>query len=1033
MIPYNSHRLPVPVRFPRRLAWTRWLSQFRLFIALITGLSVFASAEAQPAATGTIAGRVLDASTGRYLNNAQVTIAGTNRTTRTNEYGEYHFDNVPAGEVNVEAFYSGLGRQTAAATVVAGQSVTQDLQFGSDTGPVVLETFTVAGARDTNVASIAVNEQRFSPNIKNVIETDAFGDVAEGNVGEFLKFLPGITVDYVAADVRTVSVRGFGPGFTSVMVDGFRMASASSGAGNRAFEFEQVSINNASRVEVTKVPTPAMPASALGGAVNLIGKNAFERKGAQFNYRLSFNMNDEDLDFFSKTPGPGRKETYKVLPGFDFDYTLPINDNLGFVITGLTSNQFNEQHRSQKNWNFAQAGATETNPYLMSYVMQDGPKNSFRDSVSFKADWRISPRSAMWIGYQANYYKSFFGNRNITWNVGTNAVPSPASGSPLSWGSDFTNGATGRGSVNRGSSFRDKLGATGAFMAKYRYNGADWDFDAGLSYAASRTWYRDIERGHFNGANASMQGVSSVQFADYTVERPNVIRALNAAGQQLNWSQLINYRLTTVTSTPLDAKDEFTTGHMNVAKDFKAAVPFTLRAGVDQSKQKRDITRRSSTWNFVGPDGIANTADDNAALYGDSRYAPDPHWGLPTIQWIDPFLLGDLFKSNPGYFQQTTAQQLATERFRIQNSQLLEETITSAYIMGEAKFIDDRLSVLAGVRYEKTEDDGRGPLTPTPGATLANVAANWRERGLSVDQSYDDFYPSVHVNFNATKDIVLRAAYAFTVGRPDFGNILPLVRINDTDLQINDGIGNIDPHTIIYNNTALKPWEAKGWDLSAEYYFPNGGLFAVGVFGKDIDNFFSSVASTATQADLDFLGLGSEYVGYALQTQRNLTTKAKILGGEINFRQPLRFIPGIGDKLEFFFNATKLDLDGGTPADFNGFIDKAGNTGVTYRDKKVTLRLNVNYRGKQAQGAQTGGAFGGAAAGFYQYFDSRVTVDVNAEYRINRNLALFANARNLFDEPQDLLRENANTPGYASQYQREEFGVQITVGLKGSF
>ena len=222
---------------------------------------------------------------------------------------------------------------------------------------MVLETYTVASNRNTDVASIAVNEQRFSPNIKTVIETNAFGDIAEGNIGEFLKFLPGVTVDYVAADVRTVSVRGFGPAFSSVSIDGFRMASASSGSSARAFEFEQVSINNAARVEVVKVPTPSMPADALGGAVNLISKNAFEREGIQFNYRAYVNMNSEDVTV-EKTPGPGNEDTYKVLPGFDFDLTLPINKNLGFVITGLSSNQFNEQHRSQNTWNFAQAGAT---------------------------------------------------------------------------------------------------------------------------------------------------------------------------------------------------------------------------------------------------------------------------------------------------------------------------------------------------------------------------------------------------------------------------------------------------------------------------------------------------------------------------------------------------------------------------------------------------------------------------------------------------------------------------------------------------
>lgn len=996
-------------------------------------LTLSAPLHAQTAG-GRVTGRVLDGKTGRYLNNARISVEGTNVTTFTNEYGEFQLNDLPAGDVNLQVFYSGLGEQKVTVSVPSGQTVNQDIRFGAAAGAddaVVLDTYTVASMRDTDIASIATNEQRFAPNIKTVIETDAFGDISEGNVGEFLKFLPGVTVDYVAADVRTVSVRGFGPGFTSVSVDGFRMASASSGAGQRAFEFEQVSINNASRVEVVKVPVPSMPADALGGAVNMVGKNSFEREGAQFNYRASLNMSSENLDIFSKTPGPGRKETYKGLPGFDFDYTLPVTKNLGFVITGLSSNQFNEQHRTQKNWNFAQAGATQTNPYLQSYVFQDGPKNSFRDSASVKMDWRISDQSSMWVAYQFNYYKSFFGNRNTTLNAGTTATSTTTGGTALTWGPEFTSGATGRGVVSRGSSHRDKLGATNALMAKYRFNGRDWDFDAGVAYSTSRSWYRDIERGHFNGVNATMQNVSRVELREINEERPQVIRALDATGKELNWANIGEYRLTTVSSTPLDAKDEYMTAHANVKREIDAAFPLTLSAGGEIRMQERDITRRSRTWNFLGADGVANTADDNAARYGDPLYGVDPHWGLPTVQWPDAFALGDLFISNPGYFTQTTAQQLTTERFRIQNSQLLEETISALYVQADAKFIDNRLSITTGVRYEKTEDDGKGPLTPTPGLTLADLSSNWRERGLEVSESYDGFYPSLHANFNMTDNLIFRAAYAGALGRPDFANILPLVRINDTDLVQNDGIGNINPKTIIYNNVGLQPWEGTGWDLAVEYYFRNGGLLSFGVFGKEIDGFFGLQSGVATAEDLARLGLDSEYLGYATQTQINIAGKARINGWELNFRQPLHFIPRIGDNLEFFFNATKLDLKG-QDADFTGFIEESASTGLTFRGKKITLRSNFNFRGRQVQAAQTGAAYG-TTGGYRGYFRDRYYVDLNGEYRFSKRFALFANVRNALNEPQDIERINSITPDYAALWQREEFGVQITLGLKGSF
>lgn len=1020
-----------------RMLAPAFIQRMCFFVRLLTLLSLTSLlpfASAQSAATGSVTGRVLDPSTGRYLNNARVTVEGSNASTFTNEYGEYQLNGLPPGEAKIRAFYSGLGEQTVTVQVPSNQSVTQDITFRQATqgDAVLLDKFTVASHRDTDIAAIAVNEQRFSPNIKTVIEANAFGDIAEGNVGEFLKFLPGVTVDYVAADVRTVSVRGFPASFSSVSIDGFRMASSSSGASSRAFEFEQVSINNAARIEVVKVPTPSMPADALGGAINLISKNAFEREGAQFNYRTYFNFNSEDPTL-KKTPGPGRKETYKALPGFDFDYTIPVTKNLGFVVTGLSSNQFNEQHRTQNTWNFAQAGATPTAPFLQNYVMQDGPKNSFRDSVSVKMDWKISPNSLLWVGVQSNYYKSFFGNRNITWEAGANNVPTPATGQALSFGPSFTTGATGRGSVRHGGSFRDKLGATNALLAKYRFVGDVWEFDAGAGAAASRTWYRDTGRGHFSEVRTTLQGVSRVNFANIEGDRPGTITALTAAGSPIDYTNLGNYRINTVRSVPIDAKDQFNSIHANLKRELNM-LPFqaSLMAGFDIREQSRDIRRLDTTWNFVGPDGIANTADDNAGNYGDERYGVYSGWGFTGIQWYDPYKLWDLSRSNPTYFTQTADQIRNAERFRIQNSSELTETVSSVYLQADARFLQNRLSITTGVRFEKTDDEGNGALTPNSGSTLAIVQSTWRERGFKVDESYEGYYPSIHANFNITDELILRAAYAAALGRPDFGNILPLVRVNPDATASDDGAGSLPGRTITYNNTELKPYEADNWDVSLEYYFRNGGLFSVGVFRKDLENFFENSSTVATAADVEALGLDSAFAGFDLLTKRNSKNVARITGMEINFRQPLTFIPGVGKYLMFFANATKLDLDGSASADFSGFIQESANAGITFTHSPVVVRANVNYRGRQINSQQTGAQYG-ATNGFYEYYDDRVTLDVNAEYAFSKRVQVFANVRNLFNKSQDLQRYNANSPDYSHLYRREKFGAQITVGVKGTF
>ena len=167
-------------------------------------------------------------------------------------------------------------------------SLTSRATDGAKAGVVKLDPFVLAASKLTEGEALATNEQRFAPNIKNVVSTDAFGDVPEGNIAEFMRFLPGVTVGYEDEMPTAVSIRGFGGAMTNVMTDGATMANSARIGSSREFDFIQVSINNVSRIEVTKVPTPANPASGLSGNVNMVSKNSFERSRAQLNYRATF-------------------------------------------------------------------------------------------------------------------------------------------------------------------------------------------------------------------------------------------------------------------------------------------------------------------------------------------------------------------------------------------------------------------------------------------------------------------------------------------------------------------------------------------------------------------------------------------------------------------------------------------------------------------------------------------------------------------------------------------------------------------------
>jgi TonB-dependent receptor len=1055
----------------------RMIGRLLCTLALAAGLALPA-AQAQ-SATGTITGRVANVGNDKYIANAVVTVEGTKLETLTNSFGEFHLSNVPAGEVKLKVVSGGLDTEVVAVTVPAGGTVNRDFDLTSaerygDDKTVQLDTFVVSANREFEGNAIATNEQRYAKGLKVVMAADAFGDVTEGNVGEFLKFLPGVSVDYVAADVRTVSVRGFASSFTNVYFDGMPTTSSNSGAAGRQFEFEQASINNAARVEVLKVPTPDTPANGIGGNVNLVSKSSLERKGAQFNYRLYLSLNNEDLKL-GKTPGPKSKSSHKVLPGFDFDYTLPVSKNFGLVITGINSMQFNEQHRWQTGWNFAQGGALVTNPRMSTGQLQDGPKFTDRQSVSIRGDWKLGDNQRLSVMVQDSYYHSFFGNRNLNFDVGTTATTAAVGGQVLQWGPGFSQAATGtfsatdpygnRGRVSQGSSFRDKYGNTAAANARWTYSSPLVDVEAGAHAAKSRTWYRILGRGHFANVGTRMVGVANLRVDG--IEFPyHTFQATNATGGVISPYDLNNFRLTTLTDDPIDGVAEMKGGYMDAMRDFDiGGIPLTVKTGFRVYQESKDNRRATRNWTYVGADGVANTADDSAAAYLDTNYSgEDPYWGSQPIQWINAYKLADTYASNPNYF---VVNDVTSEQFRINNSEKITETITAGYVQLEGKLLNNRLTVITGVRYERTKDQGEGVLNDPDiafqrnangtfvdsdpvaagiqrvlrtdiGALNANGTANsvqavraiLSERGSRPVRSYDDYFPSLNFTYNISDNLVVRLGYAKTMGRPDYTNILPFTTIDDNENFDIDP--TVSPGTLTTRNTGLKPWTADNYDLSVEYYFQNNGYLSAGVFQKEITDFFASRTGTVDAALAEQLGYGPEFVGWAVSTLINGAGTAKIRGYEISVNRKLDFLPGYLRYLTVNANATKLELSGPEATSFSGFIPKTANFSLSWNKKPVLARISFNYRGNQLRSAQTGGQYG-TTAGFSEYYKPRWNLDVNAEYTVSKRLSIFANARNILNEPQILQRYNAATPEYAVNYQQEEFGIQIAVGIKGRF
>ncbi|MDX2184014.1 MAG: TonB-dependent receptor [Gemmatimonadaceae bacterium] len=101
----------------------RWLRRGIVPVALLC-LPTWTSAQT---ATGTIRGRIADASTGSGLADAQVLIAGTRIGTSTNGSGDYVLNGAPPGARTISVRRIGYAPASRTVTVTAGQTLTVDV------------------------------------------------------------------------------------------------------------------------------------------------------------------------------------------------------------------------------------------------------------------------------------------------------------------------------------------------------------------------------------------------------------------------------------------------------------------------------------------------------------------------------------------------------------------------------------------------------------------------------------------------------------------------------------------------------------------------------------------------------------------------------------------------------------------------------------------------------------------------------------------------------------------------------------------
>lgn len=960
---------------------------------------------------GMVTGIVSNEATGDLLPGAVVQIEGAAISTVAERGGTYRLS-LPPGTYTLLVSYAGLDTVRLPITVSAGSEVTKDVPLTSNV--YKLEAVTVAGLREGN--ALAIQTQRQAENPKWVAATDTFGNPA-ANPGELIQRMPGITTDIVGGEVRTLYLRGMGPGFSALLVDGDRMAVSSGTSATRDYQIEQLGTGNLDSVELIKAPQPDQDANAVAGFVNLVSRRAFDASGRKITFTAGTMWR-----LRHKTSGSPYKDNPDGPDLLNFTYSdvysvlgkqknLGIAFNLNRRVSSTTQDEMGPAGGIYTGISQGYLNGTTTNPLQRTWGTGDFGYPATARNAGLSVDYKLSADA--YVFAKASY------NTNDQFQEGFRS----GFGNPAATAANFTAESTYEHSV-----LLPHAASTGQLWGwpDFTKNARSYATSAGTEFKLFNRSLTVSLRGNYSHADISYPGV--VNSKQVTIGTTGIGFEINRRGQD-EWYPAIrqtagpsiydasSYNMSTVTRQTYKAPNDVSGYRIDFTKRFDSPVPTTIKAGLKYADDKREALTRFSAYTFVGRDGIANSADDVITPYVDLNYKQAAeHYG--------PFpFVTKPFEVPTGYWQQTATDAYNSVVTSKNGDVSFREQISAAYIQGSLRL--GKLRMLGGVRVEQTETEGTawvrnttatwggnsvGGLSLDPAVVAANVARAERSfvRRNTGTGKYKDVFPGLHFVYEAVDGLLVRASYNRAISRPAVASLLPTIT------------ENLDARTISMGNPDLRPYHTNNFDFSIEKYFEPVGLFSLGVFLKEISDYSRTVSATVGTEGVD--GSGT-YAGYTLSTTQNVGS-ARIRGFEASYQQQLSFLPGAFKGLGAFANFTYLQTEGdfgttATTTKLANLAPRSGNAGLNYRFRGLDARLLFNWTGEKYRGVN---------GGIDLYAAERRFLDLKLQYTINRRYDVFLDVTNLTDEP---ARTDIALNGL--RFFKTNQGVLFSAGVRGRF
>jgi hypothetical protein len=191
-----------------------------ILLLSVMGGHLYADEKANVVKQGTIRGRIIDTSK-QTLPGASIYIENLKTGVISDVNGFYTFANLNPGTYTVKVTYVGYAPVEMKITIPEGKTLERDVILNEG---VELQEIVIGGAFQGQRR--AINSQKSSLGIKNVVSADQVGKFPDSNIGDALKRISGINVQYDQGEARFGQVRGTSADLSSVTINGNRIPSA---------------------------------------------------------------------------------------------------------------------------------------------------------------------------------------------------------------------------------------------------------------------------------------------------------------------------------------------------------------------------------------------------------------------------------------------------------------------------------------------------------------------------------------------------------------------------------------------------------------------------------------------------------------------------------------------------------------------------------------------------------------------------------------------------------------------------------------